>query len=117
MNYLYQKDKDLIFIRRALNNREFEEYPLIVQPRTVLALDPNNNLVCYPIDSLAATSAISSSFSTTASYAMNGSSVSASFALTASYAMNGGSSMNINDDGGSASSVYLFNQTLNSGNA
>ena len=79
MNHLYQKDKDLIFMRRATDNKEFEEYPLIVQPQSLLALSPQNDLYCIPINSIGGNDG---SGSVTSSYALA--------ALTASYAMNGG---------------------------
>ncbi len=69
MNSLYQKDKDIVIIRRTSGNKEFEEYPLIVQPTSVLALDPSSDLMCLPISSLLL-NITSASFASTASVAL-----------------------------------------------
>jgi|FAXJ01.1.fsa_nt_gi hypothetical protein len=98
MNPLYEKAKDLILIRRTSDNKEFEEYPLIVQPQSVLMTDPANNVVCFGACGLHVAFAASSSYSDTssfawyalsASYALSSSYVlSSSYAITASYALN-----------------------------
>jgi hypothetical protein len=111
MNQLYEKAKDLILIRRTSDNKEFEEYPLIVQPQSVLMTDPANNVICFSACGLHvafAVSALSASFANSASYAYSSShalwadsssyyisetssalyAVSASYAQTASWAVN-----------------------------
>src|ERR1035437_7886413 len=99
MNHLYQKDKDLIFVRRASDNKEFWEYPLIVQPQSFLALSPQNNLYCMPISSIPMSNASSS--------------ISSSYALTASDAFTGGSGecsqTTVPSASWVSSSVYIIN--------
>ena len=81
MNNLYSKDKDIVIIRRTSGNKEFEEYPLIVQPSTVLAFDPQNDLTCYPICALL-NNATSASWALTSSFTL--------FAGTTLYALTAG---------------------------
>ena len=106
MNPLYQKAKDVILIRRTSDNKEFEEYPLTLQPQSALVTDPTNDIVCFSLCNLpyASTSSLalmaisaswanSSSYSLTSSFAFVSLYASASleasaafFATTASYA-------------------------------
>src|ERR1035438_125024 len=83
MNPLYEKAKDLILIRRTSDNKEFEEYPVVVQPQSVLMTDPSNNVICFGACGLNVAFAISSSYSDTSSFAWYA--LSASFANSASY--------------------------------
>ena len=94
MNNLYQKDKDIVLIRRTSGNKEFGEYPLIVQPATLLAVDPSNDIVCYPICELLA-SATSASWALTSSFtSLAGTTLYAPSAGTASWAKTAITSLN-----------------------
>lgn len=100
MNPLYEKSKDLVLIRRTSDNKEFEEYPLIVHPQSALVTDPTNNILCFSLCALHVGFATSASYSTTSSYANTASfafnsitsswawlALSASFANSSSYAI------------------------------
>ena len=77
----YQKAKD-VFTQRKVVDGTFEEYPLIVQPNSVLVTDSNNNLVMVTSSSfIAGTGSIA--HATSASFAGT-----ASYAYSASYASN-----------------------------
>ena len=128
MNPLYEKAKDLILIRRTSDNKEFEEYPLVVQPQSVLMTDPANNVICFGACGLHVAFAVSSSYSDTSSFAWyalsasyaNSASycISSSYSQTASYALNsvsgGGEFGNL--DGGTPFSVYGGTATIDGGN-
>lgn len=93
MNPLYEKAKDLILIRRTSDNKEFEEYPLIVQPQSVLMTDPTNDIVMFNVCGLSVAFARSASYSESGSYAhtasfsfQNATSSWAWFALSSSFA-------------------------------
>ena len=60
---LYEKAKDLFFQRRTSNGK-FEEFPLIVQPNSLLGTDSGNNLVMISTASLIVISSLSSSYVT-----------------------------------------------------
>jgi len=89
----YQKAKD-IFIQRKTSADTFEEYPLIVQPNSIIITDSDNNLLMILTSSFTSSS-ISSSHSNTASVAIYAfstdsssfasSSISSSYTQTASY--------------------------------
>jgi hypothetical protein len=49
MSKIYQKTKDVYIQRRNANNNGFDEYPLIVQPSSVVVTDEANNLVIMPL--------------------------------------------------------------------
>lgn len=87
----YEKAKD-IFIQRKASGDGFEEHPLIVQPNSVIITDSVNNLVMITTSSLLAGTgsvehALSSSYSQTSSFALNGggSNISASWASGSLY--------------------------------
>ena len=114
MNNLYSKDKDIVIIRRTSGNKEFEEYPLIVQPSTVLAFDPANDLTCYPICALL-NNATSASWALTASFTL--------FAGATLYALTAGTSSwantaitAINASSSSVSSTSLLAITASNAN-
>jgi hypothetical protein len=125
MNPLYEKAKDLVLVRRTSDNKEFEEYPLFVQPQSVLMTDPANNVICISACSLhvafavsasySATSsfawyALSSSYANSASYVISSSyAYSASYAYTASYALEASSALFAN----TASYLRLWDNELN----
>lgn len=50
MNPLYLKSKDTFTQRRTPDNNGFEEYPLIVQPSSIVHTDNQNNLTLSSID-------------------------------------------------------------------
>ena len=88
----YQKAKD-IFTQRKVVDGTFEEYPLVVQPNSVIVTDAANNLIMVTTASLIAGTgsiefATSASYANTASYATNVPST-ASLSNTASYLMPG----------------------------
>ena len=133
MNPLYEKAKDLILIRRTSDNREFEEYPVVVQQQSVLMTDPANNVISFGACGLHVAFAVSSSYSDTSSFAWyalsasysnsasysysSSNAISASYSQIASYALNsisGGVFGNI--DGGTPFSVYGGTTAIDGGN-
>ncbi len=85
-------------MRRTSDNKEFEEFPLIVSDSSVIATDIDNNLFCYKICELlrhvlSASYAESGSFTISSSYSYSGShaisSSQALDALSASYSLSG----------------------------
>lgn len=84
MNPLYEKAKDVVLIRRTSDNKEFEEYPLILQPQSALVTDPTNDIQCFGLCALRVGFATSASYSDTSSFAWYA--LSASWANSASYA-------------------------------
>ena len=85
MNPLYEKAKDVVLIRRTSDNKEFEEYPLILQPQSALVTDPANDILCFGLCGLRVGFATSASYSDTSSFAWYA--LSASFANSASYCL------------------------------
>lgn len=74
-------------MRRTADNKEFEEFPLIVSDSSVIATDIDNNLFCYKICELLK-HAFSASYAETSSFAWSGShTITASYAHMSSYAM------------------------------
>jgi len=73
MNNLYQKDQDIALVRRTSGNTEFEEYPLIVTPQSVLMTDSTNNVVCVGVNNLNIQYATTSSYAGVSSFAMTSS--------------------------------------------
>jgi hypothetical protein len=82
MNPLYEKGKDIILIRRTSDNKEFEEFPLTLQPVSALVTDPTNDVVCVGLCALSVGFATSASYSQTTT-ALNA--LSASYANSSSY--------------------------------
>ena len=68
---MYQKAKDIFTQRRTPTNEGFEEYPLIVQPLSVLTTDGLNNLTFTLLNELSVQSASFASSALTASFALN----------------------------------------------
>lgn len=107
----YEKAKD-IFIQRKKSSGggTFEEYPLIVSPNSVVTIDSANNLTVTPLSYFAQSSeSISSSYSKTASVALNVPQT-ASHADTASYALYvSGSTNSVTASYANTSSIIVFN--------
>lgn len=109
----YEKEKD-VFIQRK-KTHGFEEYPLIVQPNSILVTNAANDLTMIDtasfLDNLPIQNyAYSSSLATTASVALTAitstsslTATSASYVVTASYVLNGGGSGGISSSWASQS--------------
>ena len=102
----YKKAKD-IFIERKRVSGTFEEYPLIVEPNSFLVISNNNDLVMLSMSASLSSSVVSSSYSTTASYAMNGGT---GTTVSASWASHSLSSSNVTSN--TSSIEYLQTKKL-----